>query len=164
MTVSKVLSDAALKAAVNLSSNKVPSSLLKSSTALFSAYGGQKQELPDLSYDYGALEPVISAETMMIHHSKHHATYVNNLNGALEKLDAALSASDVSAIIALQGALKFNGGGHLNHTLFWGNLTPHSNHPEAPKGDLAKAIDESFGSYDGLKQQMSDKTIAIQGR
>ena len=164
MTVSKILSDAALKAAVNLSSNKVPSSLLKSSTALFSAYGGKKQELPDLTYDYGALEPVISAETMTIHHSKHHATYVNNLNAALEKLDAALGAADVSNIIGLQNALKFNGGGHLNHTLFWENLTPHSTHPEAPKGDLATAIEQCFGSYDNLKQQMSDKTIAIQGR
>ena len=80
MTITKVISEATLKAAANLSSNKVPSQLLKSSTALFSAYGGKVQALPDLAYDYGALEPVISAETMTIHHSKHHATYVTNLN------------------------------------------------------------------------------------
>lgn len=164
MTVSKVITEAALKAAVNLQSNKVPSQLIKSSTALFSAYGGKVQALPDLAYDYGALEPVISAETMTIHHSKHHATYVNNLNAALDKLDAALGAGDVSGIISLQGALKFNGGGHLNHTLFWENLTPHTTHPETPKGELAVAIDECFGSYDGFKKEMSDKTVAIQGR
>ncbi|GKY93256.1 superoxide dismutase, mitochondrial [Mayamaea pseudoterrestris] len=163
MTITKVLSQTALKAAVNLQSAKVPTQLVKSSAALFSAYGGKQQELPSLTYDYGALEPAISAETMTIHHTKHHATYVNNLNAAIDKLDAALSSGDVSGIISLQAALKFNGGGHLNHTLFWENLTPHLTHPESPKGDLATAIDQCFGSYDGFKKQMSDKTIAIQG-
>jgi Fe-Mn family superoxide dismutase len=119
MTGSKAIVDSALRAAVHLRSSRIPSELAKSSFALFSAYGGAKPTLPDLPYDYGALEPAISAETMTLHHSKHHATYVNNLGVALEKLDAALGAGDVSGIIALQGALKFNGGGHINHTLFW---------------------------------------------
>jgi Fe-Mn family superoxide dismutase len=162
MTSSKVLADSVLKAAVNLHPNKLPSKLIKSSSALFSAYGGKKQELPDLPYDYNALQPAISAETMTIHHTKHHATYVNNLNAALEKLDGALSTGDVSGIIAIQGALKFNGGGHLNHTLFWENLGPASS--GFPGGDLNAAIIECFDSLDGLKQEMSAKTIAIQGR
>merc|ERR1712039_907480 len=69
----------------------------------------------------GALEPVISAEIMQLHHSKHHQTYVNNLNAAEEKLAEASAKNDVSAIIGLQGALKFNGGGHSNHSIFWQN-------------------------------------------
>ena len=75
--------------------------------------------LPDLPYDYNSLEPVISAEIMQLHHGKHHATYVNNLNVAEEKLADAVAKSDVSSVIGLHGALKFNGGGHLNHSIFW---------------------------------------------
>ena len=78
-----------------------------------------KHSLPDLPYDYNALEPVISAEIMQLHHSKHHATYVNNLNVAEEKLAEAVAKEDVSTVIGLHGALKFNGGGHLNHSIFW---------------------------------------------
>ena len=76
---------------------------------------------------------------MEIHHSKHHNAYVTNLNVALEKLDAAVTAGDVSGIIALQGALKFNGGGHLNHTLFWENLGPSSS-SELKEGPLKELI------------------------
>lgn len=83
-----------------------------------------KYTLPDLPYDYNALEPTISAEIMQIHHSKHHATYVTNLNVAEEKLAEAHAKKDVSAIITLGSALKFNGGGHLNHSIFWQNLSP----------------------------------------
>jgi len=97
---------------------------------------------------------------MKIHHSKHHNTYVTNLNAALEKLDAAVSKGDVSAIIALQGALKFNGGGHLNHTLFWENLSPKTT---SPSGSLAEAITKSFGSIEGLKNQFVPATVAVQG-
>ena len=102
----------------------------------------------------------ISAETMELHYLKHHNTYVTNLNVALEKLDAAVSSGNVSGIIALQGALKFNGGGHLNHTLFWENLTPSS---KSPSGLLKVMIDESYGSFDAMKDDVSAKTIAIQG-
>jgi Fe-Mn family superoxide dismutase len=83
-----------------------------------------KHTLPDLPYDYNALEPTISAEIMQIHHSKHHAAYVTNLNIAEEKLAEAKAKNDVSGIIALAPALKFNGGGHLNHSIFWQNLSP----------------------------------------
>ena len=93
-------------------SSKLNAEVAKSASAyLSSAPSGGKHSLPDLAYDYAALEPVISAETMELHHSKHHNTYVTNLNASLEKLDAAVSSGDVSGIIALQGALKFNGGG-----------------------------------------------------
>ena len=83
-----------------------------------------KFTLPALSYDYGALEPVISGQIMEIHHSKHHNTYVTNLNAAVETLEQATAAGDVTAIVAAQGAIKFNGGGHLNHSIFWENLAP----------------------------------------
>ena len=93
---------------------------------------------------------------MTLHHSKHHNTYVTNLNATMEKLDAAMTAGDVSGIIALQGALKFNGGGHLNHTLFWENLCPEK---KAPSGALEKAIIDSFGSFDKMKAELGAKTI-----
>ncbi|CAB9529180.1 Superoxide dismutase [Mn], mitochondrial (Fragment) [Seminavis robusta] len=162
MTGSKLIVDKALRAATHLGSSKLSSELLaKSSTAwLSSAAAGGVAKLPDLPYDYNALEPAISAETMTLHHSKHHNTYVTNLNVAMEKLDAAVTAGDASAIIGLQGALKFNGGGHINHTLFWENLGPTSS---TPSGSLAAAIDESFGSFDAMKSELSAKTIAIQG-
>jgi Fe-Mn family superoxide dismutase len=101
---------------------------------------------------------VISAETMEIHHSKHHNTYVTNLNASLEKLDAAVSAGDVSGIIGMQGALKFNGGGHLNHTLFWENLCPASE-SKLTDGPLMSLM----GDVDALKAKMSASTIAVQG-
>jgi superoxide dismutase, Fe-Mn family len=104
----------------------------------------------------------ISAETMTIHHTKHHNTYVTNLNATLEKLDAALSAGNVSTLISLQGALKFNGGGHLNHTLFWENLSPASS-SSPPGAKLSATINESFGSFDKLKAELSAKSIAVQG-
>jgi superoxide dismutase, Fe-Mn family len=103
---------------------------------------------------------VISAETMTIHHTKHHNTYITNLNVALAKLDDSVSAGDISGIIGLQGALKFNGGGHLNHTLFWENLAPAS---ELKEGPLKQLIEECYGDLDTLKEAASSTTIAIQG-
>jgi Fe-Mn family superoxide dismutase len=99
---------------------------------------------------------------MEIHHTKHHNTYVVNLNTALEKLDKANQIADVNTIIALQPALKFNGGGHLNHSLFWENLAPPSaTGSVGPK--LQAAIDASFGSFDKMKQELSTKSVAVQG-
>ena len=117
--------------------------------------------LPDLPYDYGALEPVISAEIMQLHHSKHHQTYVNNLNVAEEKLAEAVAKSDTSTIISLQGALKFNGGGHINHSIFWANLCPGGS--GEPEGDLMAAIQRDFGSFEAMKQRLSAATVAVQG-
>jgi len=81
-------------------------------------------KLPDLPYGYNELEPIVSAEIMELHHKKHHATYVNNLNAALEKYSGAQAKNDVATMISLQGAIKFNGGGHVNHSIFWTNLAP----------------------------------------
>jgi len=120
-----------------------------------------KHTLPDLPYDYNALEPVISAEIMQLHHSKHHATYVNNLNLAEEKLADAVNKSDVSSVIGLHGALKFNGGGHINHSIFWQNLCPGGS--GEPTGDLAAAITRDFGSLQAMKDKLSASTVAVQG-
>merc|ERR1719352_1062519 len=92
----------------------------------FSSAPSTSFTLPDLPYDYAALEPAVSGEIMTIHHAKHHQTYVTNLNAAYEKLLDAQAKGDVDAVIALQGAIKFNGGGHVNHSIFWQNLCPVS--------------------------------------
>jgi superoxide dismutase, Fe-Mn family len=105
---------------------------------------------------------VISAETMTIHHTKHHNAYITNLNASLEKLDAGLSAGDITAIVVLQNAIKFNGGGHLNHTLFWENLTPEKNDPGAG-ALLDAAIRESFGDFLNMKEKLTAKAVAVQG-
>jgi Fe-Mn family superoxide dismutase len=98
------------------------------------AVGGQVT-LPELGYAYDALEPYVSGEIMNIHHSKHHQTYVTNANLALKKHAEAEANGDVATMIGLHGAIKFNGGGHVNHSLFWKNLAPKS----AGGGDVSKA-------------------------
>lgn len=120
-----------------------------------------KHTLPDLPYAYNALAPVIIEDIMELHHKKHHATYVNNLNAAEEKLVAAQAEGDISAVIALQPALRFNGGGHINHSIFWKNLSPQGG--GVPTGDLADAINRDFGSFDLFKSAMTASTVAIQG-
>ncbi|XP_065842424.1 superoxide dismutase [Mn], mitochondrial-like [Oscarella lobularis] len=120
-----------------------------------------KHTLPDLPYDYSALEPTISGQIMELHHSKHHAAYVNNLNIAEEKLGEAISKNDTGAHIALQPALKFNGGGHINHSIFWTNLCPGGS--AHPKGDLMNAITKDFGSLENLQTALSAKAVAVQG-
>ncbi|KAJ8601354.1 hypothetical protein CTAYLR_004992 [Chrysophaeum taylorii] len=123
-----------------------------------------KFTLPDLPYGYGELAPVISGEIMELHHSKHHNTYVTNLNVAAEKLETATAAGDITGIIAAQSAIKFNGGGHLNHTIFWQNLAPPAKGGGAPPtGALAAAIDAQFGSLEEMQKRLSAVTIAVQG-
>ncbi|SCV73187.1 BQ2448_7112 [Microbotryum intermedium] len=119
--------------------------------------------LPDLPYPYDALEPSISKAIMELHHSKHHQTYVTNLNKAVEDYASAVSAKDIKKQIQLQSAIKFNGGGHINHTLFWENLAPvkESHFPET--GPLADAVKASFGSLDNLKQEVNAAALGIQG-
>nr|CAD7449424.1 unnamed protein product [Timema bartmani] len=131
-----------------------------SSRVLCSATQRQKHTLPDLPYDYNALEPVISTEIMKLHHSKHHAAYVNNLNIAEEKLKEAEAKNDISTIINLSPALKFNGGGHINHSIFWHNLSPCGGSPSV---DLESAIKKDFGSLDSLKAQLSAISVGVQG-
>nr|AEK82129.1 mitochondrial manganese superoxide dismutase [Datisca glomerata] len=124
----------------------------------------QTFSLPDLAYDYGALEPVISGEIMRLHHQKHHQTYVTNYNKALEQLDQALTKGDSSTIVKLQSAIKFNGGGHINHSIFWKNLTPvREEGGEPPKGSLGWAIDNQFGSVETLIQKINTEGAALQG-
>ncbi|RHZ79502.1 hypothetical protein Glove_144g120 [Diversispora epigaea] len=123
-----------------------------------------KFHLPDLPYDYNALEPIISAEIMKIHHTKHHQAYVTNLNVAEEKFEKALKEDDVREQIALQSALKFNGGGHINHSLFWVNLSPiKEGGGEPPKGQLLSAIQKEFGSLEDFISKFNASTVAVQG-
>lgn len=124
----------------------------------------QTASLPDLPYDYGALEPAISGEIMQIHHRKHHQTYVTNFNKALEQLDDAMAKGDSSQVVYLQSAIKFNGGGHINHSVFWKNLKPTAEGGgESPRGSLGWAIDSDFGSLDALKQKINAEGAALQG-
>ncbi|RMJ21400.1 hypothetical protein PHISP_07732 [Aspergillus sp. HF37] len=123
-----------------------------------------KATLPDLSYDYGALEPSISGKIMEVHHKAHHQTYVNNYNTAVEQIQQAQSSNDIAAQIALKPAINFNGGGHLNHTLFWENLAPKSaGGGEPPSGSLSQAINTTYGSLDEFKNKMNTALAGIQG-
>lgn len=97
---------------------------------------------------------------MEVHHSKHHAAYVTNFNAAEAQLQEALAKNDTTKIISLQNALRFNGGGHINHSIFWDNLTPTKT--EQSK-ELKSAIDTSFGSFDSFKKEFTAATVAVQG-
>lgn len=117
--------------------------------------------LPDLDYDYGALEPHISAQIMELHHSKHHAAYVTGANTALEKLAAARESGDFAAVNKLEKDLAFHLGGHINHSVFWKNMSPDGG--GEPDGELAAAIDEFFGSFDGFQKHFNEVANGIQG-
>lgn len=119
-----------------------------------------KATLPDLPYDYAALEPVVCREIMELHHSKHHQAYVTNYNAAEDQLKDAASKGDTSKIIQLQGALKFNGGGHINHSIFWQNLSPKSG---TPSKELAAAIQRDFQGLDKLKADLKVAAVGVQG-
>jgi superoxide dismutase, Fe-Mn family len=112
-------------------------------------------EVPALPYAYDALEPHVDEATMQIHHDKHHQAYVDKLNAAVEGTDAANSSIEdliagLSALPAeIQGPVRNNGGGHLNHSLFWESMSADGG--GAPDGDLAAAIDDAFGSFDDFK-------------
>lgn len=117
--------------------------------------------LPDLPYDYGALDPHISGKIMELHHSKHHAAYVGGVNLALEKLEEARANESFATINLLEKNLAFNLGGHINHSIFWKNLSPEGG--DKPTGELAAAIDEFFGSFDLFRQQFEATALGIQG-
>ncbi|KAI0318743.1 manganese superoxide dismutase [Amylostereum chailletii] len=117
--------------------------------------------LPELPYAYDALEPHISKEIMTLHHTKHHQTYVNGLNAAEE---AYAKSSSTKEQIALQSALKFNGGGHINHSLFWKNLAPSGGDGgKLANGALKSALERDFGSVEEFKKKFNATTAAIQG-
>jgi Fe-Mn family superoxide dismutase len=113
-------------------------------------------ELPPLPYAFDALEPSIDAQTMEIHHGKHHAAYVAKLNDAVKGTDLENRSLDelMSAIGKSTPAVRNNGGGHYNHSLFWSVMTP--NGVGSPQGDLAGAIETKFGSFDGFKNEFSN--------
>lgn len=117
--------------------------------------------LPELSYDYAALEPHISGKIMELHHDKHHLAYVNGANTALEQLAAARDKEDLSAVNKLQKDLAFNLAGHVNHTVFWTNLSPDGG--DKPEGELGAAIDEFFGSFDRFRAHFTAAALGIQG-
>lgn len=117
-------------------------------------------ELPQLPYAYDALEPNIDKETMNIHHTKHHNTYVTNLNNALQGNEELLSKTVEEVISNLDAvpesvrtAVRNNGGGHANHSLFWTILSPNGG--GAPSGELADAISQKFGSFESLKDEFA---------
>lgn len=117
--------------------------------------------LPDLVYDYGALEPHYSGRIVELHHDKHHAAYVGGANTTLDKLAEARSADDLSAIVGLEKTLAFNLSGHVLHSIFWRNMSPDGG--ERPDGDLAAALDEHFGSFGAFRKQLSQATTTVQG-
>lgn len=117
--------------------------------------------LPELPYDYAALEPHISAKIMELHHSKHHATYVAGANTALEKLAEARETGDFGTVPKLEKDLAFNLGGHVNHSIFWKNLSPDGG--GEPDGEIAEAIKDSFGSFAGFKGQFDAAATSLQG-
>ena len=117
--------------------------------------------LPELPYDYAALEPHISGTIMELHHDKHHANYVGGANTALEKLEAARESGDFAAINLYEKNLAFNLGGHTNQTIFWQNMTPDGQ--GRPEGELAAAIDEYFGSFEKFQGQFAAAALGLQG-
>jgi superoxide dismutase, Fe-Mn family len=120
-------------------------------------------EVPPLPYDYGALEPHIDEATMRVHHDKHHQAYVDKANAALEGTDLASAAiedvlKDLSAVPEdKRTAVRNNGGGHYNHSLFWESMSPDGG--GAPEGDLAAAIESAFGSFDDFKGKVKDTGV-----
>ena len=119
--------------------------------------------LPDLPYDYAALEPHISGKIMELHHDKHHAAYVKGANDTLDQLAEARekNALTPSPLNGLEKSLAFHLGGHLNHSAFWPNLSPQGG--DQPDGELAAAIDEFFGSFDAFKAHFTANANALQG-
>ncbi|KAF4387424.1 hypothetical protein F8388_011572 [Cannabis sativa] len=155
---------ASLKMALGNLSRKTLADLGTNGGRLGFVRGLKTFTLPDLPYDYGDLEPAISAEIMMLHHQKHHQTYITNYNKALEQLDQAMAKGDASTVVKLQSAIKFNGGGHINHSIFWNNLAPvQKGGGEPPKKSLGWAIDMQFGSLESLIQKINSEGAALQG-
>jgi Fe-Mn family superoxide dismutase len=117
--------------------------------------------LPELAYDYGALEPHLSARILELHHDKHHKAYVDGANKVLERLQEVRATGDYGSINQLEKNLAFHLSGHILHSLFWKNLTPDT--PEKPGGELAAAIDEYLGSFDQFRSQLTEAANNVQG-
>ncbi|MET0853157.1 MAG: superoxide dismutase [Microterricola sp.] len=117
--------------------------------------------LPELGYDYAALEPAISGRIMELHHGKHHQAYVTGANAALAQLAEARDAGELGNVNKLQKDLAFNLGGHVNHSIFWTNLTPGGS--GRPEGELAAAIDDAFGSFEKFQAHFTATALGVQG-
>ncbi|KAF2201495.1 manganese and iron superoxide dismutase [Delitschia confertaspora ATCC 74209] len=121
--------------------------------------------LPKLPYGYDALEPYISSQIMTLHHTKHHQTYITNLNNALQTHASALKSGDIATQVSLQPAIRFNAGGHINHSLFWQNLcpanSPNAKSSSAPK--LTEKIKATWGSEEKFKKAFTEALLGIQG-
>lgn len=117
--------------------------------------------LPDLPYDYGALQPAIIGEIVELHHDKHHAAYVKGANDALDKIAEARDKEDFGSLVGLEKTLAFNLSGHVLHSIYWENMSPDGG--DRPEGELADAITEHFGSFERFHGQMSQATALVQG-
>ena len=118
-------------------------------------------ELPELPYDYSALEPHYSAEVLELHHDKHHKAYVDGANTTFQKLSDARDSGDFGTINQLEKNMAFHLSGHVLHSLLWTNMSPDGG--GQPEGELAAAVKESFGSYEALRAQMSEAANNVQG-
>ena len=117
--------------------------------------------LPELPYDYAALEPHISGKIMQLHHDKHHQAYVTGANTALEQLAEARDSDNLAAVNKLEKDLAFNVGGHVNHTIFWNNMSPEGG--GRPEGELGAAIDEYFGDFEKFQKHFTATALGVQG-
>lgn len=125
-----------------------------------------KVSLPELDWDFGALEPFISAQINELHYTKHHQTYVNGYNQAIEQQVEAKAKGEIKKTIELQKLINFHGGGYINHCLFWKNLAPEKQgggEPPSTDSKLAQRIQEQYGSLDNLKSITNAKLAGIQG-
>ncbi|MGW3100245.1 superoxide dismutase [Streptomyces sp. NPDC001102] len=119
--------------------------------------------LPDLPYDYAALEPAITGQILELHHAKHHAAYVKGANDTLEQLAEARDKDQITptSLVGLEKTFAFNLSGHVLHSIFWQNLSPDGG--DRPDGGLADAIDEHFGGFEQFKKQLTTATASVQG-
>ena len=117
--------------------------------------------LPELPYDYSALEPSISGAIMELHHSKHHQAYVTGANTALAQLAEARDSDNLAYVNKLEKDLAFNLGGHVNHSIFWTNMSPNGG--DKPTGELASAIDDHFGSFEKFQAHFTATAMGVQG-
>jgi Fe-Mn family superoxide dismutase len=120
-----------------------------------------KYELPELPYDYSALEPHLSGEIVTLHHDKHHQAYVDGANTTIEKLGEARESGNFATINQLEKNLAFHVSGHVLHSLFWSNMSPDGG--GQPEGELAAAVTEHLGSYDALRAQLTEAAMGVQG-
>ena len=128
---------------------------------LAQAHSDGEYKLPPLPYAYDALEPHIDAQTMQLHHSRHHQAYVNGLNKALATLRQTGGDADATTLSSLQRDLSFNGGGHLMHVVFWATMAPNAG--GEPQGAIAEAIDAQYGSFGGLKRYFTSAAALVKG-